>query len=345
MSLRWMMSVLFALFSSALLSPPGFAEDDPLVTYHVGVYLESDQPVAAYPLLQLNWPAFRHKVHARWNQGYQIIDLEISPNHERFSAVFGLGTAKQQITVGATQTAFMKNLQARTRAGYSLTDLEVTRDAHGRMRYAGVWTRHPEPRLVALNMSYSQFMSRHAANQAMGWELLDVESAASEALTLHYSAVWQPADQPTIWIEPSSWPEFHAAYHDLHYQGYRLVDLEQQADGLYFGVFTASCAADFLWAGRTFMGTPTGESESSGPLLGPEHLIDYEIVHDTAQGSDHAEKQDPGTEPCGFAETLFWEGPPPVSLNIVNEYYLQLDSNGLPKGLRLHNTGSAGPGD
>lgn len=341
---RWMMPALFALLILTVFPTPARGEDDPLVRYHLGVYLESDQPAAVYPLLQLDWPAFHHKVHARWDQGYQVIDLEISPDNEHFSAVFGLGTAQQQITVGQTQTSFLKQLQAKTRNGYSLTDIEVTRDGHGRMRYAGVWTRHSEPRLVSVNMSYAQFMSQNAARQAMGWELLDVECAASEALTLHYSAIWQPADQSTLWVAPSSWPEFHTAYHDLHYQGYRLVDFEQQADGRYFGVFVASCAVDYLWAGRTFMGSPSGESELSDPL-GPEHLIDYEVVYDTEQSSDHPEKQQPGPGPCGYAETLYWEGPSPVNFSMVNEYPLQAEIDGLPKGLRLHNTGSAGPGN
>lgn len=342
---RWKIFVLFAVFAIAVFPPVTAAEDDPLVRYQVGVYLESDTSAAVYPLLQVDWPTFRHKVHARWAQGYQIIDMEISPSNERFTAVFGLGAAHQQITVGATQTAFAKHLQAKTKAGYSLTDIEVTQDEHGRMRYAGVWTQLGEPRRVLLNKSYAEFIKQNATYQALGWELIDVEAAASEALTLHYSAIWQPGGQPTLFLPPSFWPEFHQAFHDLHYEGYRLVDLEQQADGRYLGVFVASCAADYLWGGRTFLGSPTGENELSGPLLGPEHLIDYEIVFDTLQGSDHPEGPQPGPDPCGFSETLFWSGPAPITLNMINEYTFQAEADELPKGLRLHNTGSAGPGN
>ncbi|CAM2011420.1 hypothetical protein [Acanthopleuribacter pedis] len=342
---RWMMSFLVALLTWVLSTPPGTAEDDPLVTYHLGVYLETDQPAAVQPALQLDWPAFQHLLHTRWDQGYQVVDLEIAPDNEHFSAVFGWGSAKQEIRVGATQAAFAQHLTKQTQRGFTLTDLEVTRDPHGRMRYAGVWTHLDEPRLVSYNMSYSQFMNLNAARQAMGWELVDVESAASEALTFHYAAIWQAAGAPTLWIAPTSWPDFHATYHDLHGQGFRLIDMEQQADGRYFGVFVASCAPDYLWAGRTFMGSPAGVSELSGPMLGPEHLIDYEVIQDPHQSADHPEKTPPGRTACGWVDTLNWGGLITLLYTTINEYPLQADIDGIPKNLRLHNTGSAGPED
>ena len=292
----------------------------------------------------MEWALFRYTVDQYWRDGYQVADLEVTDGNHHFSAVFTRGTATQRITVGTPLGEFQTLISRMRIEGLTLSDVEVTLDPNGGKRYSAVWTKDHRHRHFATGLSYSQLYSLNRTMESRGKYLVDLETNSGQGGAVQYSGLWEFAAEESEYILASDWNHFHALYHQKHYEGARLMDMEQLPDGRYLGLWQEHCGRDFLWVGTNFLGAAAPDPTDPDSILSHQYLLDYEVIEESATESNHPDDA-VGSDPCGTVSEMTWPSRPMWTVMFVNDFGLTLDIDGNPAGLKLHNAGSAGPGN
>ena len=94
---------------------------------------------------------------------------------------------------------------------------------------------------------------------------------------------------------------------------------------------------------------PFGDGRLSPEVRWPRVMArelgeDYEVIEESATESNHPDDA-VGSDPCGTVHEMTWPSRPMWTVMFVNDFGLTLDIDGNPAGLKLHNAGSAGPGN